>query len=77
MLNYKELDLLFDEILAGFSKENLEAWLTFDAEREMLEQLQQGEMVVTFHNVVLTKPLPVREPFLQELTMNDSYPLAA
>jgi len=74
MLNYKELDLLFDEILASFSKERLEAWLSFDAEREMLERLQHGEMVITFHSIPVTKLVDTRESFVQE---QDFYILAA
>ncbi len=77
MLNYEEIDQQIDALFASFSKEDLEAWLAFDAEREMLEQLQHGEMVITFHSVVLAKPLRLREPFLQELVIDNSYPLAA
>ncbi len=78
MLNYSVLESLFDEIMSGFSKEDIDNWLAFDAEREMLDRLQQGEMVITFHSIPVTKLVDVREIFVQEfLSTEDVYPLAA
>ena len=77
MLNYKELDSLFDQILKGFSKEDLENWLAFDAQREMLERLQEGETVITHHSITVTKLFDAREIFLSEPCLEDVYTLAA
>ena len=49
MLNYKELDAKFTQLLSNFSKEDLKAWLEFDKQREMLDRLLNGE-TVTFHS---------------------------
>ncbi|GEM_PF-1735369 len=77
MLNYKELDTLFDHILNEFSKADLENWLAFDAEREMLERLQDGETVITHHSITVTKLFDAREIFLAEPWVDDIYTLAA
>lgn len=79
MLNYKELDLMFDQILAGFSKQDLENWLAFDAEREMLERLQEGQTVITHHKVQVARPktMNARDSFLIESVVEFSYALAA
>ncbi len=66
MLNYKELDVPFDQILTSFSKEDLENWLAFDAEREMLERLQGGETVMTYHCIPVTKLVDARDSFPPE-----------
>jgi len=79
MLNYKELDILFEQIMSQFSKEDLENWLAFDAQREMLERLLQGgETVITFHNITVTKLVDARETFQSESLIGDApYILAA
>ena len=46
MLNIKELEKQFDEILASFSSQDVEDWLHFVAYRELEDKLQRGETVV-------------------------------
>jgi len=77
MLNYKELDQEFDQILNHFSKEDLENWLAFDAEREVLERLQDGETVLTYNKIPITRLLDTRESFLPEALEEEYYTLAA
>ena len=49
MLDYQELDAKFTQLLSKFSKEDLQAWVEFDKQREMLDRLLNGE-TVTFHS---------------------------
>lgn len=49
MLNYKELDMKFTQLLVDFSKEDLQAWVEFDKQREMIDLLLNGE-IVTFQS---------------------------
>lgn len=78
MLNYKELDTLFEQIIGQFSKKDLENWLAFDAQREMLERLIEGKTVITHHSITVTKLMDTKEVFQSEpLTGNLSYALAA
>ncbi len=77
MLNYEELDRQVDDILATFSREDIENWIAFDAQREMLDQLQAGQTVITYHSIPVTKLVDARDSFLIEFLTEEVYTLAA
>lgn len=45
MLNIKELEKQFDEILNSFTDQDLKDWLKFAEQREILEKLHRGEVI--------------------------------
>lgn len=77
MLNYKELDTRFSEIMSTFSEERLISWLAFDEQREMLESLLQEDTVTTYHNIKIAKLVDALETFQSEASGDSTYTLAA
>jgi hypothetical protein len=83
MLNLTTLKQQFDEMLASFTKKDLQNWLEFAEQRSALEKLQKGETVSitmkplkTVHlshvsNISFTGIL------IKDNTGNNNYPTAA
>jgi hypothetical protein len=80
MLNITALKQQFDEILASFTKKDLQNWLEFTEQRSALEKLQKGETV----NITM-KPLKTVHVsnisftgiLIKDGTGNNNYPTAA
>lgn len=45
MLNIKELEKQFDEILNSFTDTDIKDWLEFAEQREIIDKLHRGEVV--------------------------------
>ena len=79
MLNYKELSAKFTEILSSFSANDLKAWIKFDNQREELERLIEGEIVmVTFDDFSVSRLYDVNEEIIVIQGQNNyQYAMAA
>lgn len=62
MLNIKDLENQFDNILNSFTKEDLSEWITFAEQRETFERLRKGETVtlkLNIHQIANVKNLSI------------------
>ena len=80
MLNIKELEKQFDEILDSFTDKDLEDWLLFAEQREIQEKLQKGEVVTLKFNTYQIANVEadlINNIVFEELIGNYQYAMAA
>lgn len=79
MLDIEKLDKKFDEILSSFTEEKLQQWIDFADEREVMENLFNGQSI----NINLEKLKPkyivssIKENSLYTQAGENNYALAA
>lgn len=76
MLNIKELEKQFDNILNSFSKEDLSEWIAFAEEKEVLERLKRGETVTLKFNTHKIAPI-VDQSDMIDTNCDSTYAMAA
>lgn len=77
MLDYKKLGLQFTKLLKEVTAEDIDAWLTFDEQREKLQRLKAGKPITINCSAILFTP-KIKTKNLQKYTassfyFNDSY----
>ena len=80
MLNLKELEKQFDEILDSFTEKDLKDWLDFAEQREILDKLQKGEIVTlkfNTHQIVSNCDKAITNIAFEESADNYQYAMAA